>query len=158
MAGSEPVRRLARRSWARRLAVGLGPLDRRLVRASRGRVSVVELAGLPLLRLRVPRRRGGDVEAVVVGCRYGEQWLIAGGDDGRPVDHHPVRPAWTTALRSTDTACLVVRGREVPVRVQHADPEERERWWPLLVRAWPAYEDCDREAAEQWDVWLLTPL
>ena len=67
MARSEAVRRLARRSWARRLATGLGPLDRQVVRASRGRVSLVGLAGLPVLRLRVSRRRGGDVEAVVVG-------------------------------------------------------------------------------------------
>ena len=150
------ARGLSARPWARGLGRRLAPLDRRISRVG-GRVSVVELSGLPLLRLRVPRRRGSDVEGVVVAARYGEQWLVAGGDDGQPVDHRPVRPAWVTAMRATGRAYVTHRGVEVPVRVHRADADERERWWPVLVRTWPAYAAADRDAAEQWDVWLLTP-
>ena len=153
---AEMARGLGQRAWVRGLSRRLAPLDRRLSRAG-GRVSVVELSGLPLLCVRVPRRRGADVEGVVVGARYGEQWLVAGGDDGQPHDHKPVRPAWVTALRGARHAYVTHRGVETPVRVHRADPAERERWWPLLVRAWPAYAASDRDAAEQWDVWLLTP-
>ena len=151
------ARGLGRRAWAREVGRRLAPIDQRISRAG-GRVSVVELTGLPLLRVRVPRRRGDDVEGVVVAARYGEQWLVAGGDDGRPLDHKPVFPAWVVALRATRHAVIVHKGVTRDVRVHRASAEERERWWPLLVRTWPAYEQADRDAAEQWDVWLLTPV
>ncbi len=154
---SAVTRRVGRAAWAPVAARRLAPLADTVAQVTRGRVCLLGLLGVPHLVLTVPRRRSAPVVVRLVHAPYGEEFLVAGGDDGTSVDHRPRPPAWLTALRATPTAEVTVRGRTVPVRVRVVQGADRARLWPLLVEVWPGYADCDARACEQWDVVLLTP-
>jgi deazaflavin-dependent oxidoreductase (nitroreductase family) len=130
------VRRLGRYEWLMKLAPVIIRLDGVLHKVSRGRLSLVRLAGLPSLRLVTVGRKSGLSRANdLLYTPYGDAYVVIGSGWGRP--RHP---AWTLNLMAEPNATVVVRGRPVPVVArQVTGGAELIAIWELALRNWPAY-------------------
>ena len=147
------ARALGRNAWLMRLAPAILPLDRLLHRVSRGRLTLVGLAGLPSLRLLTTGRRTGLTRANdLLYTPYGDRYVVVGSGWGRP--HHP---AWTVNLLAEPEAAIVVRGRAVPVTARRVTGAEQDDVWALAVEGWPGYEVERRIAGRDFRIFVLTP-
>lgn len=146
------ARRLGRRAWLMKLAPVILLLDRLLHRTSRGRLTLVGLAGLPSLRLVTTGRRTGLTRANdLLYTPYGDRYVVIGSGWGRPA-----HPAWTANLSADPNATIVVRGRSAPVVARRATGREAAEIWALAVRGWPGYEVERRLAGREFRIFVLT--
>lgn len=108
----------------------------RLIRALSGnRLGVLDLAGLPSLRLTVAGRRTGRPRETSLLCvPHGEGFLIIGSNWGST--HHP---AWSTNLRAAGTALVHLHGETFPVSATELEGLDRARAWERVVEYWPGY-------------------
>jgi deazaflavin-dependent oxidoreductase (nitroreductase family) len=104
----------------------LHPLDRLLLRLSRGRVSVPGVvAGLPVIMLTTIGAKSGKLRTVpVVGLRDGDKVVVIASNFGQT--HHP---AWYYNLRAHPEATLELPGRTGAYHAREATPTERETYW-----------------------------
>ena len=147
------ARALGRHAWLMRLAPVILPADRLLQRVSRGRLTLVGLAGLPSLRLFTTGRRTGLTRANdLLYTPYGDRYVVVGSGWGRPG-----HPAWTVNLMADPDAAIVVRGRAQPVTARQVTGAERDEIWTLAVAGWPGYEVERRMAGRDFRIFVLTP-
>lgn len=154
---NNPLSRLARvigtRPGLLRLATVVVWIDHRLHRLSRGRLSLVALAGLPSLRLTTRGRRSGLARATNLLCYpRGSSYVVTGSNWGRPRD-----PAWTLNLRAHADATVAVRGRATPVRARELTGDEHDLIWAELLDFWPGYAMERAVARRELPIFLLTP-
>ncbi|WP_435746695.1 nitroreductase family deazaflavin-dependent oxidoreductase [Nocardioides sp. SYSU DS0663] len=151
--------RLGAQPWMPKLLPQVVWADTRLQRLTRGRVSVLDLAGLPNLTLVVPGRRSGVPRATPLLCVPHEGgWLVAGSYFG-----DPTMPAWVHNLRATDPtgateprARIVTDGREAVVGWRELEGEERAAAWQVMLRTWPNYATYEARTDRTIPVFLLT--
>ncbi|MFC4003442.1 nitroreductase family deazaflavin-dependent oxidoreductase [Prauserella oleivorans] len=147
------ARALGTQRWLMKLAKGIVWADTRLHRLSKGRVSLVTIAGLPSLRLTTRGRKTGVPRATnLLYYPDGADFVVTGSNWGR--EHHP---AWTLNLRACAEATVLVRGREVPVRARELTGEDRDRMWRRLLEFWPGYAMERDEAGREFPIFVLTP-
>ncbi|WP_331082443.1 nitroreductase/quinone reductase family protein [Actinophytocola sp.] len=119
---------------------------------SRGRLSLVGLAGLPSLRLVTTGRRSGLLRTNdLLYTPYGDRYVVIGSGWGRP--NHP---AWTLNLTANPHATVIVRGRSVPVVARRVGGPELADVWALAVRNWPAYVLERRLADREFRIFVLS--
>ncbi|WP_199432371.1 nitroreductase family deazaflavin-dependent oxidoreductase [Qaidamihabitans albus] len=136
-----------------RLAPAVVRVDRRLHELTRGRTSLVAIAGLPSLRLRTVGRRTGLVrETNLLYYPFGDGYVLTGSNWGRRND-----PAWTYNLRARPDVTVFVRGREIPVRAREVEGAEHARLWRELLRFWPGYEMERAAAGRELPIFVLRP-
>ncbi|CAB4703716.1 MAG: nitroreductase family deazaflavin-dependent oxidoreductase [Actinobacteria bacterium] len=122
-------------SWMPKLLPQIVWVDTHLQQATRGRVSVLDVAGLPNLTLTVVGRKSGVARSTPLLCVPHEgTWLIAGSYFGGPK-----MPAWVFNLRATDRAEVAVGRERFPVSVREIEPGERAALWAVMVETWPNY-------------------
>jgi deazaflavin-dependent oxidoreductase (nitroreductase family) len=137
--------------WAIRHLVS--PLDRAVVRASRGRLSPISSFVAPtLLMTTVGRRSGRERTIPLVYIRDGESYLVA---NARPAGER--KNPWVLNLRAAGSGRIRVGGRAIEVTAEELDDAATERWWPAFVAAWPAF---GRHYAATGDrsIFVLRPL
>jgi deazaflavin-dependent oxidoreductase (nitroreductase family) len=146
------ARRLGRYPGLMRTAPVVTRLDRVLHTVSRGRFSLVGLAGMPSLRLVTTGRRTGRSRTHdLLYTPYGDRYVVVGSGWGRP-DH----PAWTLNLMADPNATIVVRGRSIPVVARQVGGPELAELWALAVRNWPAYVLERRLAGREFRIFVLS--
>ncbi len=143
--------------WLPRYLPQITATDKFLQRASRGRLTLLRIAGLPGLMLTVRGRKSGRLLSTPLLCvPYREGNLIAGSNFGAP---RP--PVWVVNVRAAQE-----RGEPVVVRrdgVQHrAHPrelrgEERARAWERMLRTWPNYRLYEERTDRSIPVFYLDP-
>jgi deazaflavin-dependent oxidoreductase (nitroreductase family) len=126
-------------SWMPKLLPQVVWLDTNLNRLSRGRVTVLDLAGLPNLNLTVTGRRSGIERTTPLLCvpdrdATGDTWLIAGSYFGGPK-----MPLWVGNLRAAGEARIVVGKQELRVRGTELAGADRDAAWQTMLRTWPNY-------------------
>jgi deazaflavin-dependent oxidoreductase (nitroreductase family) len=131
------------------------PIDTVLHRASRGRWGLGALAGVRTLLLHtVGRRTGQPRTSPLLYVRHAGGYLVVGSNWGG-ANH----PGWSANLLAHPAATVTVDGREVAVRARLLTDAEREDLWPLLTRAWPAYEVyVARAGGRRLRIFLLEPV
>jgi deazaflavin-dependent oxidoreductase (nitroreductase family) len=147
------ARRLGRYESLMKLAPVIIRLDRALHKVSRGRLSLVRLAGMPSLRLVTTGRRTGLERANdLLYTPYGDDYVVIGSGWGRPT-----HPAWTLNLMADPNATIIVRGRPTPVVARQVGPgPELDRIWALALRNWPAYVMELRLANREFRIFVLS--
>ncbi|MEV7430115.1 nitroreductase family deazaflavin-dependent oxidoreductase [Nocardioides sp. NPDC092400] len=145
-------------SWMPRLLPQVVWTDKRLQSATRGRVSILDVAGLPNLTLTVPGRKSGVPRSTPLLCvPHDGGWLVAGSYFG-----DPKMPMWVRNLRATDPAAGAVTaalgGRTLPVAWRELEGEDRARAWAVMLRTWPNYATYEERTDRTIPVFLLTPL
>lgn len=140
-------------SWMPKLLPQIVAVDKALQRVSRGRVSVLDVAGLPNLSLTVPGRKSGTPRTTpLLAVPHEGAWLVAGSYFGGPRT-----PVWVLNLRETERAEITVRGRTTPVTWRELTGAERDRMWQVMLQTWPNYAKYEERTARTIPVFLLTP-
>src|SRR3954454_3917977 len=125
--------------WMPRLLPQITATDKFIQRVSRGRVTILDIAGLPNLMLTVKGRKSGVPRTTPLLCvPYESGNLIAGSNFGGEK-----RPVWVVNLRAAEE-----KGEQVGVRkdgrtqqavVRELTGAERDRAWEHMLRTWPNY-------------------
>lgn len=145
--------RIGSLSWMPKLLPQITWTDTKLQRLSRGRVSILDVAGLPNLMLTVPGRKTGIPRTTPLLCvPYQGGYLIAGSYFGGPK-----LPVWATNLRATSTATIRFRGREQAVTWRELEGAERAQAWEAMNETWPNYDMYAERTDRVIPVFLLTP-
>jgi deazaflavin-dependent oxidoreductase (nitroreductase family) len=122
-------------SWLPKLLPQIVWLDTSLQKLTRGRVTLLRLAGLPGLTLTVIGRRSGIPRTTPLLCvPHDGGWLIAGSNFGAAEP-----PMWVGNLRSAPGAEALVGGRRLAVSAREIEGDERVRLWQVMLRTWPNY-------------------
>jgi F420H(2)-dependent quinone reductase len=113
-----------------------------------GRVGKVKV----LLLTTTGRRSGKRRTVPLLYVPDGERYLIVASQGG-----HDTHPAWYLNLRANTAATMQLGSRTVDVTATELDAAERERLWPTLVAAYPAWSDYRGRTARDFPVIVLTP-
>jgi deazaflavin-dependent oxidoreductase (nitroreductase family) len=111
----------------------VAPLQLALHRLGGGRLSLTGRA--PVLMLTTTGRRTGRPRTVpVFSLRDGDRYVLC---NVRP-PHERVNP-WVLNMLADPRVRLTIRRETLDGRARRADQSEVDRYWPELVRLWPAY-------------------
>lgn len=127
--------RLGAQPWMPRLLPQVVWTDKRLQRLTRGRLTLLDLAGLPNLVLTAPGRRSGILRSTPLLCVPDQgTWLVAGSYFGSPS-----MPAWVHNLRAAGGATVTVDAHSCEVSAEELSGEQRAAAWATMLRTWPNY-------------------
>jgi deazaflavin-dependent oxidoreductase (nitroreductase family) len=146
--------RLGALQWLPRFLPQITWVDRNLSRLTRGRLTLVRLAGLPSLELTVVGRKSGVARSTPVLCvPHQDGFLVAGSNFGGPK-----LPVWVLNVRSAETVQLKVNGKQMTAMPREVEGEERERLWEHMLKTWPNYAKYAERADRVIPVFLFTPI
>jgi F420H(2)-dependent quinone reductase len=112
----------------------ISPLQRRVLLATGGRVSLT--GKLPVLLLTATGRRSGQPRTIpLIFLRDGDDLIVC---NVRPPSERP--NPWPLNVRANPNVSVRIRGVAEQRVAREADGQELEKYWPLLVKTWPAYE------------------
>jgi deazaflavin-dependent oxidoreductase (nitroreductase family) len=138
-------------SWMPKLLPQIVWFDTHLQKITRGRVTLLRLAGLPNITLTVVGRKSGIPRTTPLLCvPHDGGWLIAGSNFGGAKP-----PLWVGNLRAAGRADALVDGHQVPVTAREVDGEERARLWQVMLRTWPNYARYEKRTDRVIPVFLL---
>jgi deazaflavin-dependent oxidoreductase (nitroreductase family) len=114
----------------------VAPLDKAVLRATRGRFSVTGPQVVPTLLLTTLGRRSGQARTTpLMYVRDGDRLIGSTENWGQQ------KPAaWSVNLRANPRATVQVGARSAPYRGRPATEAEAQRYWPEFRRLWPAVE------------------
>ena len=138
--------------WMPKLLPQIVWTDRRLQRVSGGRVSILDIAGLPNITLTVVGRKSGIPRSTPLLCvPHDGAWLIAGSYFGGPD-----MPVWVHNLRAAGEAEITWKRERVPVTAREVEGEERARMWQVMLQTWPNFAKYEERTDRVIPVFLLT--
>ena len=144
---------LGAQPWLPKFAKVVVGLDRAIQGVSRGRLTLLVLAGLPELMLSVRGRRTGLTRTTPLLCVPHEGgWLVAGSNWGAPTP-----PAWVANLAAAGVAEVRYEGRWTPVTATRVTGPERERLWQVMLATWPNYARYAERTEREIPVFRLVP-
>ena len=127
--------------------------DKAIQRVSKGRVTILDVAGLPNLTLTVRGRKSGIPRSTpLLAVPRGRDWLVAGSNFGGPK-----QPVWVVNLEANPDAQITVKGRTYDVTGRRLEGAERDRAWADMVAVWPNYDLYAERTDRQIKVFELTP-
>jgi deazaflavin-dependent oxidoreductase (nitroreductase family) len=138
--------------WMPKLLPQIVWCDRKLQALSRGRVSILDIAGLPNLTLTVVGRKSGIPRSTPLLCvPHGDRWLIAGSYFGGPD-----MPVWVHNVRAAGEARITWRRERVEVDAREVEGEERAALWQVMLRTWPNFAKYEERTVRLIPVFELT--
>jgi len=141
-------------AWLPRLLPQITWIDTRLQAVTRGRLSLLTIAGLPNLSLTVRGRTSGIDRTTPLLCVPDHDgWLIAGSMFGGPST-----PAWVHNLRAATAGRIRFHHRDVEVIATELADDDRSLAWALMLRAWPNYALYEARTSRLIPVFRLTPV
>ena len=145
--------RIGALSWMPKLLPQVVWVDTRLQKVTRGRVTVLDIAGLPNLALTVPGRKSGVPRTTPLLCvPHDGGWLIAGSYFGGPNV-----PLWVGNLRAAERATVRHDGVEHTVSWREVEGEERAAMWRVMLRTWPNFARYEERTTRVIPVFHLLP-
>lgn len=137
--------------WLPRYSRPIIAVDKSIQRITRGKVTLLAIAGLPSLVLTVKGRKTGEPRSTPLLCvPHDAGWLVVGSNWG-----HPKPPSWAANLRAADEARVLFDGHEHRVSVRVASGDERDRLWAVLLETWPNYALYARRTDRELPVFVL---
>ena len=122
-------------------------------RATGGKFAGTMGSGKPVLLLNTIGRKSGDKRThPLLYMADGEDMIIVASAAGAPK-----HPAWYLNLKANPETTVEVGDREVPVRAEEADAEEKARLWPKLVEMYSGYENYQKKTDRPIPVVVLHP-
>lgn len=150
--------RLGAIPWLPKLLPQITAFDKFIQRLTRGRLTLLKIAGLPNLMLTVKGRKSGIPRTTPLLCvPHDAGLLIAGSNFG---GHKP--PVWVVNVRAAEQ-----KGERVGVRfdghehlagVRELTGAEREQLWQDMCRTWPNYAKYAERTDRTIPVFLLDPV
>ena len=138
-------------SWMPKLLPQVVWVDTNLQKVSRGKVTLLDVAGLPNVALTVPGRKSGVPRTTPLLCvPHDGGWLIAGSYFGSPKV-----PLWVGNLRATEQAQIRVKGDDIDVTWREIEGEERATMWKVMLRTWPNFAKYEERTSRVIPVFYL---
>lgn len=145
--------KLGAQPWLPRFAKVIVGSDLLLQRVTRGRLGVMDFAGLSELLLQVPGRRSGILRSTpLLTVPHGDGWLVVGSNWGRPEP-----PAWVGNLLAAEDPMVTVKGRTVAVDAELVTGPERDELWAVATATWPNYDKYAERTDRELPLFWLTP-
>ena len=109
-----------------------------LYKATGGRLghTIPGVPGKMLLLDHTGARSGTERTSPLLYFRDGENLVIVASKGG-----YPKHPAWYHNLKANPDTTVQVGSHHMAVHARTANPEERERLWPLAVKSYHGYAD-----------------
>jgi deazaflavin-dependent oxidoreductase (nitroreductase family) len=122
--------------WMPKLLPQVVWMDRNLHRVTGGRVTILDIAGLPNLNLTVKGKKSGVERTTPLLCvPDGDTILIAGSYFGGPKT-----PLWVGNLRAADGVAKVKFGKQkFEVKAAELSGDDRAAAWQTMLETWPNY-------------------
>lgn len=140
-------------SWLPRFLPQITAIDKFLMRITRGRWSLLRIAGLPGLMLTVAGRKSGLPRSTPVLCVPDDgSWLVAGSNFGGPKP-----PVWVGNVRAAATVTVAVDGVAHEAVAEELSGPDREEAWARMLRMWPNYAKYAERTTRLIPVFRLTP-
>jgi len=144
--------------WMPKLLPQITATDKFVQRISRGRVTILDIAGLPNLMLTVRGRKSGVPRTTPLLCvPYQRGNLVAGSNFGQLKP-----PVWVVNIRAAaekgELVGVRTEGRSHQARVREITGAEREQLWAHMVRTWPNYAKYAERTDRTIPVFLLDPV
>ena len=138
-------------SWMPKLLPQVVWVDTRLQKVSRGKVTLLDVAGLPNIALTLPGRKSGVPRTTPLLCvPHDGGWLIAGSYFGGPKV-----PLWVGNLRAAERAQITVKGEDFDVTWRELEGAERARMWQVMLGVWPNYAKYEQNTTRVIPVFYL---
>ena len=145
--------KLGAQPWLPRFATFIVGMDLFLQKITRGKLSVMDFAGLPELLLQVPGRKSGILRTTpLLTVPHGDGWLIVGSNWGRPEP-----PAWVGNLMAAQDPMVTFKGRTVAVDAKLLSGPERDEKWAVATATWPNYDKYAQRTDRELPIFWLTP-
>jgi len=140
-------------SWMPRLLPWITRFDLWLQRISRGRVTLLDLAGLPNLTLTTVGRKSGVPRTNPLLCvPDGDRILVAGSFFGGPKE-----PMWVKNIEANPQVTGRFRRRDHALTARRLHGEDRAQAWSTMVRVWPNFDRYEQWTNRTIKVFALTP-
>lgn len=140
-------------SWLPRYVPQITWVDKRLQRLTRGRISLLGIAGLPSLMLTVIGRKSGIQRSTPLLCvPSGRDILIAGSNFG--IDKEPM---WVRNVEANPEVTARFRGRATAMVARRLEGDEREAAWARMLETWPNFAKYEQRTDRRIKLFLLTP-
>lgn len=141
-------------SWMPRLLPQIVRLDRLIQRVSRGRLTLLDIAGLPNLMLTVTGRKSGLPRSTPLLCvPAGDRILIAGSYFGGPRE-----PVWVKNIEADPAVVVRYRGRTFAMTSRPVVGAARAAAWDTMVRVWPNFVRYEQRTSREIKLFELVPL
>jgi len=127
-------------------------VDNLIRRVTRGRLTLLDLAGLPNLVLTVPGRKSGIPRSTPLLCAPdGADILIAGSNFGGAKE-----PIWVKNVEATPEVTVLIHRRETPMVARRLEGDERAAAWSRLVVTWPNFLMYEKRTDRRIKLFRLT--
>ena len=108
----------------------------------------------PILLLNtVGRKSGKKRTSPLLYVMDGEDFVIVASKGGASA-----HPAWYLNLMANPEATVEIEDREVQVRAEEADSEEKSRLWQKMVEMYPAYDAYQEKTEREIPLLVLRPV
>lgn len=125
-----------------------------IYRATGGKFAGTMGSGRPILLLNTIGRKTGEKRThPLLYLADGEDMVIVASAGGAPK-----HPAWYLNLKANPETTVEVSDREVRVRAEEANEEEKARLWPDLVKMYGGYAGYQRRTDREIPVVKLHPI
>jgi len=144
-------------SWLPRFLPQITWLDKTIQRLTRGRWSILRIAGLPNIMLTVLGRKSGIPRSTPLLCvPYLRGILIAGSNFGGPT-----APVWVVNVRAAqekaERVTMRYEGEELAATPVELTGEDREQAWEHMLATWPNYAKYAERTGRTIPVFYLEP-
>ena len=139
-------------SWLPRYVPQIMWVDKRLQQLTRGRLSLLGIAGLPNLMLTATGRKSGVPRDTPLLCvPYGRDFLIAGSNFG--IDKEPM---WVKNIEANPEVTVRFRRRTSAMMARRLESDERSAAWSRLLETWPNFAKYEQRTDRRIKLFLLT--
>jgi deazaflavin-dependent oxidoreductase (nitroreductase family) len=138
-------------SWMPRLLPQIVMVDKAIQGATRGKLTILDVAGLPNLMLTVTGRKTGLARSTPLLCvPYGEAILIAGSYFGGPNE-----PLWVKNVEANPDVTVRFKGATSQMRARLLEGSERAAAWEAMLKVWPNFAMYERRTDRTIKVFRL---
>ncbi len=138
--------------WMPRLLPQIVWTDKRLQAVTGGRVTILDLAGLPNLMLTTTGRKSGLPRTNPLLCvPDSDRILIAGSYFGGARE-----PLWVKNIEANPDVTVRFRGRTRPLRAHRLVGEERATAWRTMLDVWPNFATYETRTDREIKVFALS--
>jgi deazaflavin-dependent oxidoreductase (nitroreductase family) len=120
-------------------------MEKMLRRLTRDRIGVLDLVGIPSVRVFIPGRRTGIVRATTLQCVDVEDDMLVVASNWARAAH----PAWSTNLQVAKTVRVLRRNNQYEAEVREIVGSERSEAWASILGAWPNYELAQQKVPQR---------
>jgi deazaflavin-dependent oxidoreductase (nitroreductase family) len=137
------------------LAISLYRMDTLVLKFSKGKHTVAEIVGLPMIQITTTGAKTGEARTMpLVSLIDGEKIALIGSNFGRKAN-----PGWYYNLKKNPQCTALVNGNMQNYLARETNGEERQKYWDKAVSLYKGYELYRiRAAHRQIPVMILEPI